>query len=126
MSLFDRRFIVFLFVGVLNTAFGYGLFALFIFFGLHYTLAVLFSTILGVLFNFKTIGAIVFKNGSNKLIMRFIAVYALLYLLNISGLKVLDMAGITNKYISGGILLLPLAMLSFLLNKKFVFNRNLG
>jgi len=126
MGLFDRRFIVFLLVGVLNTAFGYGLFALFIFFGLHYTLAVLFSTLLGVLFNFKTIGTIVFKNGSNRLIMRFVFVYAFLYILNISGIKALDTAGITNKYISGGILLLPLAVFSFLLNKKFVFNRNLG
>ncbi|MGE4266594.1 MAG: GtrA family protein [Deferribacterales bacterium] len=124
MGLLDRRFIVFLIVGVLNTVFGYGLFALFIFFGLHYTLAVLFSTVLGVLFNFKTIGTIVFRDGSNRLITKFVSVYAFLYVLNISGLKLLDMAGTTNKYISGGILLLPLAMLSFLLNKKFVFNRN--
>jgi len=123
MDLFDRRFILFLFVGVLNTAFGYGLFALFIWLGLHYSLAVLFSTILGVLFNFKTIGGIVFKDGNNRLIFRFIAVYVFLYVLNVTGLKLFDMAGLTNKYISGAILLMPMAVISFLLNKKFVFRK---
>ena len=44
-----RTFFTYILVGILNTAVGYGLFALFISFGIHYSLAVLLSTLLGVL-----------------------------------------------------------------------------
>lgn len=56
----------FLLVGVMNAAFGYGCFAAFLYLGLHYSLALLLATILGVLFNFKSIGALVF--GSKKIV----------------------------------------------------------
>lgn len=115
------KFIKFILVGILNTAFGYGLFVLFIFFGMHYSLAVLLSTILGVLFNFKTIGSLVFKSKDNSLIFRFVLVYVFLYFVNIFCLWILRQIWSDNMYLNGFILLAPLAMLSFVLNKKFVF-----
>lgn len=63
----DYQFVKFLFVGGINTAVGYGLFAFFLFLKFHYALAVLFATIVGICFNFKTTGSIVFKNSDNKL-----------------------------------------------------------
>lgn len=120
MSRLDPRFIKFLFVGGLNTLFGYGMFSLFIYLGLHFSVASLLSTILGVLFNFKTTGKLVFKSNNNRLIYRFIGVYTLLYLINVTFLKILQ-STIPNLYYSGAILILPLAILSFLLNKKYVF-----
>lgn len=117
----DKKFIRFLFVGVLNTLFGYSIYALFIFIGLHYSLAVFFSTILGILFNFKTIGILVFKNNDNSLIFRFFGVYAINYILNVSALTLLKFSGSDNMYINGLIVVFPLALLSFILNKKFVF-----
>ena len=48
----DWCFIKFIFVGCLNTLFGYGVFAICNFMGFHYTLSTLTATILGVLFNF--------------------------------------------------------------------------
>jgi putative flippase GtrA len=119
----NARFIRFLFVGVLNTAFGYSAYALFIFLGLHYSLAVFCSTVLGILFNFKTIGVLVFKNHDNGLIFRFFAVYAVVYCANVLGLKLFLLCGMANMYVNGLILVLPLAILSFALNKKFVFER---
>lgn len=113
----------FIFVGILNTIFGYSLFALFIYLGLYYPLAVLLSTILGVLFNFKTIGRLVFDSNDNGLIFRFILVYAITYLLNIFFLWLLKKLGSENMYIDGFALLIPLAAVSFLLNKFFVFRR---
>lgn len=107
-------------VGLLNTAVGYALYAAFIFFGLHYSLAVLFSTILGVLFNFKTIGTIVFKNKSNQLLLRFISVYTVTYLINIMGLRVFSFFRF-DMYLAGAIILVPLAIISFVLHKTFVF-----
>ena len=116
----DNHFIRFILVGILNTMVGYGLFALFIYLGLHYSLAVLFSTILGILFNFKSIGKFVFNSNNNERIYHFIGVYVLLYLLNVSGLWGLSSIGMENMYVAGAILLAPLAIISFILNKNFV------
>ncbi|HEY6008352.1 MAG TPA: GtrA family protein [Geobacteraceae bacterium] len=115
----------FLLVGALNTVFGYSLFAFFIFLGVHYSLAVLLSTILGILFNFKTIGRLVFGSRNNRLIFRFVATYGVTYLLNVATLKVLDSFRV-NMYIAGLLLLVPLALVSFVLQKKYVFTEKAG
>lgn len=117
-----RTFAVYMLVGVLNTAVGYSLFALFIFLGVHYSLAVLLSTILGVLFNFKSIGRIVFKNSDNRLIGRFISVYVVTYLLNIAGLRLMSSSGM-DMYLAGALLLLPMALISFFLHRTLVFSK---
>ena len=117
----NNHFIRFILVGILNTIVGYGLFALFIYLGLHYSLAVLLSTILGVLFNYKSIGSLVFSSKAKRL-HRFVAVYLFIYCLNVSGLwMILNYTGIENIYLSGAVLLAPMAVVSFVLNKKFVF-----
>lgn len=118
--LFSAEFIRFVLVAILNTAFGYGLFAFFIWIGLHYTLATLLSTIIGILFNFKTYGILVFKNKSNRLIIRFVAVYIVLYLCNVGGIAVLKWIGFSS-YIAGLIMIVPAGVLGYILNKKFVY-----
>lgn len=124
MFIKENKFIKFILVGILNTIFGYSLFAIFIFLNMHYSLAVFLSTLLGVLFNFKTIGKLVFDSHDNSLIFRFIFVYVLLYLINISCLWLFKINEWENMYINGLILLVPLALISFVLNKKFVFKGN--
>jgi len=114
------QFLRFLVVGGINTAFGYGIFALFILLHVHYTLAALLGQICGVLFNFKTYGILVFKNKNNRLLLRFIGVYLFTYLLTIGLLKVFSYYGISN-LIAGAIILLPVALIGFLLNRRFVF-----
>ncbi|MFA6740653.1 MAG: GtrA family protein [Arcobacteraceae bacterium] len=119
--LLNNKLIRFILVGILNTAFGYSLFALFIFLNMHYSLAVFLSTVLGVLFNFKTIGKLVFDSHDNSLIYRFVSIYIILYLINISCLWLFKISGWENMYMNGFLLLVPLALISFVLNKKFVF-----
>lgn len=119
---FDRRFYVFLVVGGVNTLFGYTVFALLVWLGLPYSLALLLSTILGVLFNFKTTGQIVFSNRDNRLIFRFVGTYAIIYCLNLLSIKGLIALSL-NVYAASGVMVLPMAILSFLLNRKFVFTR---
>lgn len=108
-------------VGALNTVFGYSVFALFTYLNLHYTISTLLATILGILFNFKTTGCIVFKNGDNKLIFKFLFVYGVTYLLSIAFLRICEYFGFTNMYLNYAILLLPNAMIAYSLMKKFVF-----
>lgn len=116
----DSKFIRFIFIGMINTLVGYGVYFLLIKFGMHYSLAVFISTFLGVMFNFKTIGKYVFKESRNSLIFKFTAVYGLLYILNVLGIKFLDNIGFSLE-LSGAIMLLPMAILSYVLNKSLVF-----
>src|SRR3989339_41741 len=116
-----NQFVKFLIVGFVNAIFGYGIFSFFILVGMHYSLAALFGTILGVLFNFRTISAVVFNSRNNWLIIKFAGVYVIIYLLNLIGLYIFKLFFI-NVYIAGAILILPMAIISYMLNKKFVFN----
>lgn len=111
----------FILVGVLNTCFGYLLFSVFIYVGFFYPVAALLSTILAVLFNYKTIGALVFNSAEKNKLLPFVFVYVLIYILNVAGLWVAELYGLENKYIAAAMLLAPLAVVSFVLNKKFVF-----
>ncbi len=114
------KFIRFLFVGALNTLFSLTLYWIMVFFGVHYSLALFIASMLGILFNYKTTGKLVFENDSNKLILRFCAVYLVTYLLNVGGLKLLLLVGV-DKYSGAIITTIPLAIVSFVLSKKFVF-----
>ncbi len=116
----DYQFIKFLFVGAINTLFSYSVYSLFLFLGMHYAFAAIASTVLGVLFNFKTTGTIVFKNKDNTLIFKFIGVYCITCSLNILLLRFFDAFNF-NMYAAGAILVLPIAMVSYILMKKLVF-----
>jgi putative flippase GtrA len=107
-------------VGGINTLFSYAVFAVLTVLGLHYVWAALLATICGILFNFKTTGTLVFKNRDNRLIFRFFAVYAIVYLLNIGLLRLFNMVGV-GSLIAGAVNALPIAVVSFLLMRKFVF-----
>ena len=116
----EKQFYIFLAVGVLNTIFGYGVFAGLIYINLHYTIAAFLATCAGVLFNFKTIGNLVFKVNNNGLIGKFITVYIVLYLINILMLKILISMGI-SVYISGAVMILPLASILTRIGPLFFF-----
>lgn len=119
--LHSAEFYRYIAVGVVNTLFGYGLFSLFIYADLHYSIALFSATVLGVLFNFKSIGLLVFRSYNNKLIFRFIAVYVFLYCINLLFLKFFALLNI-NMYFGGALLLPVTAVIGFLINKRFVFN----
>lgn len=113
-------FVSFLIVGVLNTAFGYGVFALLLWLGAHYTVAAAGSTVLGVLFNFRTTGRLVFGSRDDGKLLVFVLVYLVVYGVQIACLSVLIAAGLSS-YVAGIVLILPIALLSFFLLKRFVF-----
>lgn len=112
----------FLIIGGINTMFGYGCYAGFLFLGFHYTWAALFGTILGVLFNFVNTSTFVFDTNliDIKRLRLFLVVYCIHYLINVFSLWLLDLAGL-NPYVSGLILILPMAAVAYLLMKHFVY-----
>lgn len=110
----------FMVVGLLNTLFGYSLYVLFIYLGFIYYLAIIFSTALGALFNFKTIGRFVFNNNNNSLFLRFIFYYLGLSLLNI-GLVNFFSKFINDYYVSGFFAIIICALASFVINRKLMY-----
>jgi putative flippase GtrA len=121
-KIINKEFVKFLLVGAINTLFGYSFYVFFLIIGLHYTFAVMFSTILGVFFNFKSFGIFVFNNRSNSLIIKFFSVYCVIYFVNIFCIKIFKILNY-DLYFSGGLALLPVALLSYFLNKYFVFKK---
>lgn len=115
----NERFFKFLFVGFINTIFSYFLYAIFILIGFSAHLALFFQYVLGVLWNFKTTGVFVFKNKNNYLIFKFVFCYIVIFLINSIFLKI--SMRYLNEYLAQAILILPIAMMSFILLKKFVF-----
>jgi putative flippase GtrA len=116
-----KPFLRYLIVGAINTLFGYSAFALLLYVGLHYTLAWLIAAGAGILFNFNTTGRIVFKNSNHQLLIKFLKVYLLLYLINVTLLKLMVIFAI-NLYLGSAVILLPMAFVAYQLNKRLVFN----
>jgi putative flippase GtrA len=116
----DQVFFRFALVGLLNSCFGVLCYYILLSVGLSYGAALTVGTLIGVLFNFKTTGALVFGSHDNRLIFRFVGVYLMVYCFSYLGLWLLDRAGF-DPYTAGLLTLVPSAGLAFLLNKFFVF-----
>ena len=115
--------IKFLVVGAVNTVFSYSCYAGLLFIGLHYSLAALFGTLLGIVFNYLSTSRYVYNASSASIsrAIRFVLVYCLHYFVNISCLWLLKQSGF-NPYLSGLILIIPMAIVSFLLLNHLVYN----
>ncbi len=84
----DKIFLKFIIVGLLNTIFGYTFFATLIFLEINTFLSLFISTIAGIVFNYLTLGQLVFKLNKSKLIYtKFIFVYFISYMINAYLLK---------------------------------------
>ena len=116
----NARLIRFLLVGIINSAVGYGLFALFIYLGLHYSFAAFVATILSICFNFLSTGKLVFKQSGKAQAVRFALVYIFLYGLNVVFLTLLLKTGITE-YVGGFLLIPVMAGLAYVLHARFTF-----
>ena len=120
-NIFYSHFFKFIYISFLNTAFGLGLFYFFIFINLPYQLASLFGTIIGIIFNYNTNKKFVFNIKSSN-IFKFILVYFVVYFFNILFLYILNKNKI-NLYLGGFILIFPSGLLTFILNRHFVFKK---
>ncbi|MDR0620216.1 MAG: GtrA family protein [Bacteroidales bacterium] len=141
---FKSKLLRFFLVAGLNTAFGVAVYAFLVFIGFSYVWASLLGMIIGIIFNFQTYGGIVFKNRDIRLIFRFVGVYGIMYLFNISGIWIFKRYIISEdtlwlhelnallplitmeklKDLLGGLFIcIPNGLLGFILNRNFVFNR---
>lgn len=117
-----HRWLRFLVTGGINTGFSYGVYALLVFMGLNYAISNLCSLVLGILFSFRTQSALVFNSSGQGLFWRYVGVWTVLYFSNIVMIGGLIRLG-ANAYTAGAIAIVPTAVLSFFLQKYFVFPR---
>ena len=115
-----KQFIRFLAVGIANSGVGYGLFALLIWCGLSYPVAIALATVAGVAFNFQTTGRLVFGSADKRLMFKFVIVYAVVYVISL-GLVTILLRSNLNVYVAYGLSLPIVAVITFFLQRKFVF-----
>lgn len=118
----NRQVVHFVLIGLVNTIVYYTFYSMFLFLQLDYTVSVVFATILGVLFNFKSFGKYVFNNDKNSLIYKFIGVYVILFIVNIIFINFFYVF-LNNYYVAGFLAIFPYSVISYYLNKEFVFKK---
>ena len=121
-DLLNDSFYRFILVSILNTAFGYTIFSLFIYFKTNYKVAIALATIAGIIFNYQSIGKLVFRHKETNRIIRFIFAYIFIYLLNINGVSLFLSLGF-NLYISFVMIFVPTSLINYLVMKAFVFKK---
>ncbi|WP_109126280.1 GtrA family protein [Dyella sp. C11] len=115
-----RRFVRFVIVGIFNSAFGLGVYALLIRLGLPVWAALIAANIAGVSFNYVTTGKFAFSHRGTNRFPSFVSIYLLCYVLNYLAITVLvrmHLGPVTSQ-----VLLTPfMAILNYLLQSRFVF-----
>ena len=109
-----HRFARFLAVGVLNTAFGYALYALLIWLGLAPQPALAVSFAIGVMWNYLTHARLVFDQSGYRRVLPYAGAYGLIYLINAGALQAALVAGL-SPLAAQALLVLPMAALAFIL-----------
>ena len=116
-----RRFLRFLATGVINTGFGYAVYALLIWAGFEYFIAAPTSFLLGTLFNyFSNRYLVFFYKGHISSLLRFCLAYGFLLVVNLALIAAMVSVGIAE-LVAGALAVPPNAVLGYVLLKRFVF-----
>ncbi|WP_171238988.1 GtrA family protein [Ruegeria sp. HKCCA5763] len=115
-------FLKFLVVGVVNTAFGYVLYALLVALGLSPQPALALSYFGGVIWNYMTHARLVFGSRGLSRLPLYVLAYLLLYGINAIGLQALLSTGL-SPFVAQGLLVLPAAMLAYVLIGRVLTGR---
>lgn len=124
-KMFSYQQFRFLFVGGLNTVFGYGIYALLIFLNVNMYLSNLTSTVLGVCHSYLWNRYFTFKSKDKALgeILRFISVYIISFLISNAVLYIFAKRLGIDKYIVGIINICFTTVISWFGHKYFSFKK---
>ena len=121
----QNRPLRFFFAGILNSIFGFFVYALVIVFTAQIWLALLSGICTGIVFNFLTTGGFVFRDTSLQRVPRFAFCYFLIYVANYLLINALS-NWINSAIISQALLTPFIAILSYFLMARFVFSSSNG
>lgn len=105
--------------GVVNTAFGFGVYSLLVWLGMNIFAAQLFSHCIGVAFNYLSYSRHVFR-GAAPGKLRFVLSYTLNYLMSLGLLAALARI-VVSPYLAGFIAVVIVSFINYLVLKQFVF-----
>jgi len=105
--------------GIVNTAFGYGLYAMFVALGLNMYLAQILGHLLGMAFNYFTYSRHAFHDSEVSK-GRFILSYALNYVLGLAALWAASQF-IASPYLAGFVAVVVVSLINYLILKNWVF-----
>lgn len=105
--------------GIVNAAFGYGVYSIFVFAGMGIYLAQIISHMLGMIFNYVIFTRYVFRS-SGVSYFRYIAAYAVNYVVGLAFLALFSLLT-SEKYLVGLLALIATSLLNFVILRFFVF-----
>lgn len=114
------KYVRFVLVGGFNTLFGYLVFTGLLRLGVGDAFAIPAAMVVAVAFNFITYGKVVFESLNARNLPRFVLGYLGLYICNLTGLRALARVGL-DAYKGQAVLVIPLAIMSYVLNDRWVF-----
>lgn len=106
-------------VGVINTAFGYGLFAGLVWLHLNVFAAQIIAHVTGAAFNYVMFKRLVFTNSAPA-VLRYIGSYAINYLMSLAFLAAIRLA-VPSPYVAGLLAIVCTSAVNYLILKLFVF-----
>ena len=119
-----RQLLRFFKVGVINTLFGYALYAVMVAIGLQLFVAQAVATIIAVAFNYVSYSRYVF-NGARSSKVRFLLSYALNYLVSVAALAMWA-AIVPSPYLAGLLATLVAVAVNFVVLRQWVFAPHAG
>ena len=121
-ALAQRQFLRFLVAGGVNTLFSFGVNIAAMVAGLPVWLAMLIGTLAGIAFNFFTHGGYAFRDLSARRLPRYVLGYAVVYVIALAAFHVLQLV-VPGPIVCQALLVIPMALLSYLIMSRFVFQK---
>ena len=113
----SARFVI---AGIANTSFSTLLFMLLLWLGLSIAAGNALSLVAGVLFSYQMHGSLVFRSRSRAAFVRYIALWFVMYFVNLFEIKLLMMAG-WGQYAAVALAAMPTTVVSYFAQKFLVF-----
>lgn len=114
------RFVKFLFVGGLNTVFGFLVFSVLALTDLSTWVVLMVANVAAIAFNFITTGGLVFRDMSPTRIPRFLMAYGVIFLIYLVLIEWLSPI-YGGRIWAMSIVVLPMAVITYLIQSRFVF-----
>lgn len=117
----NKQFALFILTGVINTIFGYVLYAVMFWLFENKVIALVVDYAAGILFNFQTYSKIVFNSHDFRKIFKFTFAYVLTFIFNYASLYLFNDVLCINAYMAQLIALMYIPLILFFLLKRYVF-----
>jgi len=122
LHLYHYRLVRFIGVGLVNTLFGYSVYAGLIFITLPPLVALFMATVTGIIFNYFSFGRVVFRvRGGWRVFTKFVLAYAIVYTVNAALLSLLTRGHYLNAYMAQAACVLPSVAMSWILMNWWVY-----